>query len=252
MIVEKLSSNTVGKEILSTVVVGRNTLAREGLRRILADDDFTIAALVESGADLPSEFVANALPALFILDNGDGEQITIELEVLNRNFPKSRKVVLADEFEFERVADAFKSGADGYFVKAISCEALMESLRLVVMGQKVMPSELALHLSGVVRRNEMPQISPNADVARILSEREITTLRYLLVGHSNKEIARRLEISEATVKVYVKAILRKLRVSNRTQAAIWAFNNGVKIGAVDVADTFVQNDMDASLMLAAT
>jgi two-component system, NarL family, nitrate/nitrite response regulator NarL len=69
-----------------------------------------------------------------------------------------------------------------------------------------------------------------------LSEREITTLRYLLVGHANKVIARRLEISEATVKVYVKAILRKLRVSNRTQAAIWAFNNGVQVVADDVKE----------------
>lgn len=252
MIVETLSTVVVDKETLSTVVVGKNTLAREGLRRILADENFAVDALVESGADLPCDFVATALPVLFILDNGEAEQISIELEVLNRNFPKSRKVVLSDHFEFDQVVDAFKSGADGYVVKAISCEALMESLRLVLMGQKVMPSELATHLSCLIRSTMPPQTLQNPDVTRILSEREITTLRYLLVGHSNKEIARRLEISEATVKVYVKAILRKLRVSNRTQAAIWAFNNGVKIGAVDVAEIPAQNDMNENLALAGT
>jgi len=85
-------------------------------------------------------------------------------------------------------------------------------------------------------KSQVPQFARNPDVTRILSEREITTLRYLLVGHANKVIARRLEISEATVKVYVKAILRKLRVSNRTQAAIWAFNNGVQVVADDVKE----------------
>jgi two-component system nitrate/nitrite response regulator NarL len=144
--------------------------------------------------------------------------------------------VLSDQFDLDEVVEAFKFGVDGYIVKEISCEALMKSLRLVAMGEKVMPSQLAQHLSGMEERSQAPQLARNPDVSRILSDREITTLRYLLVGHANKVIARRLEISEATVKVYVKAILRKLRVSNRTQAAIWAFNNGVQVVADDVKE----------------
>lgn len=236
---------------LSTVVVGKNTLAREGLRRILSEENFTIVALVDSGTGLLDEFSETTSPNLFILDSCDSEQISIELELLHKGFPNSRIVVLSDHFELGQVIDAFKFGADGYFVKEISCEALMESLRLVVMGEKVMPSQLATHLSGVMERTKEPLLPRSPDVTRILSEREITTLRYLLVGHSNKEIARRLEISEATVKVYVKAILRKLRVSNRTQAAIWAFNNGVKIGPVDVAQPMFQEDMSEDLLLSA-
>jgi two-component system, NarL family, nitrate/nitrite response regulator NarL len=200
--------------VLSAVVVGKNSLAREGLRRILAEENFSVQASVESGTSFLLANAEDESPNLFILDNSTTDHLEIELEALNISFPKSRK----------------------YIVKEISCEALMKSLRLVAMGEKVMPSQLAQHLSGMEERSQAPQLSRNPDVSRILSDREITTLRYLLVGHANKVIARRLEISEATVKVYVKAILRKLRVSNRTQAAIWAFNNGVQVVADDVKE----------------
>jgi two-component system nitrate/nitrite response regulator NarL len=225
----------------STVVVGKNSLAREGLRRILDDENFAVRASVESGTSLVGSTNASDIPNLFILDNSDSDQLEIELELLNSSFPQSRKVVLSDQFHIDDVVEAFKYGADGYIIKEISCEALMESLRLVAMGEKVMPSQLAKFLVGAVEYVKTPQLATNPDVTRILSEREITTLRCLLVGHSNKVIARRLEISEATVKVYVKAILRKLRVNNRTQAAIWAFNNGVKVVADDVGDIEVDD-----------
>jgi two-component system nitrate/nitrite response regulator NarL len=222
--------------VLSAVVVGKNSLAREGLRRILAEENFSVQASVESGTSFLLANAEDESPNLFILDNSTTDHLESELEALNTSFPKSRKVVLSDQFDLEEVVEAFKFGVDGYIVKEISCEALMKSLRLVAMGEKVMPSQLAQHLSGMEERSQAPQLSRNPDVSRILSDREITTLRYLLVGHANKVIARRLEISEATVKVYVKAILRKLRVSNRTQAAIWAFNNGVQVVADDVKE----------------
>lgn len=222
--------------ILSAVVVGKNSLAREGLRRILAEENFSVQASVESGTSFLLANAEDESPNLFILDNSTTDHLESELEALNTSFPKSRKVVLSDQFDLEEVVDAFKYGVDGYIVKEISLEALMKSLRLVAMGEKVMPSQLAQHLSGMEEKAQVPQFARNPDVTRILSEREITTLRYLLVGHANKVIARRLEISEATVKVYVKAILRKLRVSNRTQAAIWAFNNGVQVVAEDVKE----------------
>ncbi|TSB01811.1 LuxR C-terminal-related transcriptional regulator [Sphingorhabdus contaminans] len=222
--------------ILSAVVVGKNSLAREGLRRILAEENFSVQASVESGTSFLLANAEDESPNLFILDNSTTDHLESELEALNTSFPKSRKVVLSDQFDLEEVVDAFKYGVDGYIVKEISLEALMKSLRLVAMGEKVMPSQLAQHLSSMEEKAQVPQFARNPDVTRILSEREITTLRYLLVGHANKVIARRLEISEATVKVYVKAILRKLRVSNRTQAAIWAFNNGVQVVAEDVKE----------------
>lgn len=229
---------------LSTVLVGKNSLAREGLRRILNEEDFTVQASIESGTYLLDQTAEADAPNLIIVDNCDPDQIETELELFRAGYPNARRVVLSDNFQLNHVIDAFKGGADGYIVKQISCEALLESLRLVAMGEKVMPSELAKHLLHMVSDSPAIQPTRNADVARILSEREIMTLRYLLMGHPNKIIARRLDISEATVKVYVKAILRKLRVSNRTQAAIWAVNNGVEFAACDIHDN--HDDSDAN------
>ena len=181
--------------ILSAVVVGKNSLAREGLRRILAEENFSVQASVESGTSFLLANAEDDSPNLFILDNSTTDHLESELEALNASFPKSRKVVLSDQFDLEEVVDAFKYGVDGYIVKEISLDALMKSLRLVAMGEKVMPSQLAQHLSGMEEKSQVPQFARNPDVTRILSEREITTLRYLLVGHANKVIARRLEIS---------------------------------------------------------
>lgn len=232
---------------LSTVLVGKNSLAREGLRRILNEDNFTVQASIESGTCLLDQSAEADAPNLIIVDGCEPDQIETELELFKTGFPHARRVVLTDSFQLKNVIDAFKGGADGYIVKEISCEALLESLRLVAMGEKVMPSQLARHLLHMASETPVAQPVRNADVARILSEREIMTLRYLLMGHPNKVIARRLDISEATVKVYVKAILRKLRVSNRTQAAIWAVNNGIEFAASDIHADNMDADNDYQL-----
>jgi two-component system, NarL family, nitrate/nitrite response regulator NarL len=104
----------------------------------------------------------------------------------------------------------------------LSPEALTQSLNLVLLGEKVFPTSLAaLLISGPVDNVvEMP------GGRRGLSERENQILRSLLKGESNKMIANRLGITEATVKVHLKTVLRKIGAANRTQAAIWALNNG--------------------------
>jgi two-component system nitrate/nitrite response regulator NarL len=100
----------------------------------------------------------------------------------------------------------------------------------VASGEKVLPSQLVKHLP---LRSAMSnaELNDGSELLETLSEREIETLRCLIMGYPNKVIAYRLDISEATVKVHVKAILRKLGVQNRTQAAIWAVNNGLDVNA---------------------
>ena len=239
---------------VTTIVIGRNLIGREGLRRILSDD-FVISASIESGTYLLSKEKEKEkgcdTPQLFLLDTGASDQLEVELEIISNCFPTSKKVVLSDHFNMEEVIEAFKFGADGYIIKEISCEALVKSLRLVAMGEKVLPSQLAAHLSGAVSLSKAPQLTKNSEISNILSAREIMTLRYLLLGHPNKVIARRLEISEATVKVYVKAILRKLRVRNRTQAAIWAFNNGIEVAKEDASEFGIGENEENKVLIAA-
>ena len=145
-------------------------------------------------------------------------------------------IVAKGDYEFDEVALAFGNGIDGYIVKEISCEPLIESLKLVALGEKVLPSQLARTLSDFHPRFESGNQHDTASAA-CLSEREAEILRCLTVGMANKVMSRLLNISEATVKVHVKAILRKLRLSNRTQAAIWAIKHGFEQQPVESVDT---------------
>lgn len=208
-------------------LLGRNEIAREGLRRILLAEDFRIVSSTCDSDTLQSngELSSNEHPDLIIVDDKMSVEAIDQCRQLSERYPHARLVLLADDYEFDEVALAFGSGIDGYLVKEISCEPLIESLKLVALGEKVLPSQLARTLSDFHPRFESSNQNDNASAA-CLSEREAEILRCLTVGMANKVMSRLLNISEATVKVHVKAILRKLRLSNRTQAAIWAIKHG--------------------------
>lgn len=214
-----------GSEPISISLVCSNTLAREGLRRILNEDEFEV---IDSCAR--SELLCGSDTAcsseIIVIDSGSSGRCAEQIEELHERFPNSRLVVLSDGFCLANMVDAFRAGVDGYILKEIGCDSLMESLRLVRLGEKVMPSELVRHLPQHSMA-ENPSTGSEVNPAELLSEREIETLRCLVLGYANKVIAYRLDISEATVKVHVKAVLRKLMVQNRTQAAIWAVNRGL-------------------------
>lgn len=206
---------------IRVALLGRNAIVREGLRRILADEHFQVT----QSADHPSRLVQDDGNFLIVIDNVVGLDETADVEYLQARFPQARIVLLSDEFNFEAVVRAFRLGVHGYIVKHISCEPLVGSLQLIAMGEKVMPSALADELSLQASAYHGDDGGQNVLAAK-LSEREIEILRCLIMGYPNKIVSRRLDISEATVKVHVKAILRKLLVRNRTQAAIWAVSRG--------------------------
>jgi two-component system nitrate/nitrite response regulator NarL len=207
---------------LHIAILGDSEIIREGLRRILSDQGFVVDATASDPLDLqPTD------GALIIVDAKDPDEGIESCVGLHRQYPSCLIVLMMDQYHIEHVAKAFATGAiDGYLVKAISCAPLAGALRLVAMGQKVMPSQVAESLS-----HSVPQImwsgQETGPSSLPLSAREIEILRCLLDGDPNKVISRRLKIADATVKVHIKAILRKLRVQNRTQAAIWAANRGL-------------------------
>jgi len=134
------------------------------------------------------------------------------------------------------MALAFRAGAHGYFVN-VSCDAFIRSIELMAMGGTVFPPaflSFALDIKSdrgtkapLPDENERASFVATEDtVAQQLSPREKSVLRCMIEGDSNKSIAQKIGIADATVKVHVKAILRKLQVQNRTQAAIWAKNHG--------------------------
>ncbi|WNO54216.1 response regulator transcription factor [Stakelama saccharophila] len=163
---------------------------------------------------------------MFVLDQGSDNYSQDDIRGLQARYPGSRIVLLAENFDFDNMVAAFRAGAHGYIVKDIPCESLVGSLQLVALGERVLPGALVDRLpSSPAIGSALPAAS--GEIQELLSDREIEILRCLVIGYPNKLISRRLDISEATVKVHVKAILRKLKVQNRTQAAIYALHHGI-------------------------
>ena len=125
---------------------------------------------------------------------------------------------MVDKYDLQKVIAAFHAGADAYLMKSISCEVLLKTLDLVILGEPVYPAATLSSLRG-------KSTLVDSKSSKILSCRELAILRCLMDGSPNKVIARKLEIAKATVKVHIKTILRKIQAKNRTQAAIWGMSH---------------------------
>jgi two-component system nitrate/nitrite response regulator NarL len=203
------------------MLVDSSTLFRQGLKHLLPSDDFKVVAEASEWEEAVGKIEPGTL-GLILLDAPDTASLRAGIKALREASPGTRVVHLANVTDATRVLAALESGADGCLSKDRSPEALVQSLRLVMLGEKVMPPEVAAF---ILRRPETPP--SNGRAPRGLSAREMQILQGLLRGHSNKMIAIELDITEATVKVHLKSLLRKVGCSNRTQAAIWALNNGI-------------------------
>ncbi|MEW9857027.1 LuxR C-terminal-related transcriptional regulator [Novosphingobium rhizovicinum] len=217
------------------ILLCRNTIIREGLRRILNSEAFNVVFSTHDIAEL-EQLVPVSENAIILIDAGSDEVDIEALAVARARYPSSHPVILSDRFDYQGMVVALRHGAHGYIVKEICCEPLISNLQLVAMGEKVLPSQLADELQ--MRPITTAPIGGTAAAASNLSERELEILEWLIMGCPNKVISRHMEISEATVKVHVKAVLRKLSVKNRTQAAIWAANHGLRPRDMEEAADF--------------
>jgi DNA-binding NarL/FixJ family response regulator len=219
----------------TTILVGKCVLLREGLARILHSANFRILASVSCADDLlPSKLQLNQ-PLFLIVHTGDDFGVAVEqIELFRGRHPGGRIVIVADHHRLDELVSAFRAGANGYFVDVMTRDVFIKSIELVMMGGTVFPPAFPSfvldpegdHLDEASPHDENNQAILVAAEDPQLSPREKSVLRCLIEGDSNKCIARKIDISEATVKVHIKAILRKIRVQNRTQAAIWGMNNG--------------------------
>jgi two-component system, NarL family, nitrate/nitrite response regulator NarL len=215
----------------SVLLIDASRLFREGMRRIFADSSFTVIHESCSVEDaLP--FIESLQPSVVLVDLPDaGEAVTGRISQIRAVTSRSRIVVLTESIRVDRLADALSVGIDGYLLKNMSADALHQSLRLVLLGEKVFPTDLA-HL---LTKGRITLRSDTGQIGHLngLSGREMQILGCLLKGAQNKQIAQELKIADSTVKVHIKAILKKIHVQNRTQAAIWALNHGIARDAGD-------------------
>lgn len=214
-------------DMINVALVGTNNLFRQGLRRLLDPSQFLVAAEARDLAALAGLLEEGLALDLVVAElNGCQEADLDGLRGLRAMYQDVRIVVLASELSLSDMARLLRAGADGYLVNELSAEAFSLSLLLVMKGEKALPSTLANMLAKDCNAGNGALIKAQKN----LTEREKQILKCLLNAYSNKHIARALNISEGTVKVHLKGLMKKISAGNRTQAALWARNNGIDSG----------------------
>ncbi len=208
---------------IPTALISDSLLLRSGLQHILQGTPF---ALLD-----PARCQDPAVePALVIIEaNQNTDRVLQTARQVREQFPAVRIVALADQFDLGFVRVGHDAGLNGFCLTATSPGVLIRLLELVMLGETVMPSAVLRSVAGgaALERDRLHQDNTAGPYlsdlkACKLSARETEILSCLREGAPNKVIARELDITEATIKVHVKAILRKIGAANRTQAAMWA------------------------------
>jgi two-component system nitrate/nitrite response regulator NarL len=245
------------RQSFATIIVGKSVLIREGIARILSAGNFRTLASVSCADDLSaSKLQTHPLLVLIVHAGGDFEAAVEQIELLRERHPKARIAVVADHYRLDEMVSAFRAGASGYFIDVMTCDVFVKSIELVMMGETIFPPAFMSsilhyesdHFAKPESRNDNDRaiaFTAERSVTQQLSPREKSIMQCLIAGDSNKCIARKIDIAEATVKVHVKAILRKIRVQNRTQAAIWGMNNGSQVRPINDGCNTSEQFLDA-------
>lgn len=232
----------------STIIVGQRALLREGVASLLNSTEYTVAATVSRAGELDEASTEQTGRSLIILaiggTNGDYEEMAENIDLLRSRLTDVKIVVVAETAGSIDLQRIMALALDGYILNLGSREILVKSLELTLLDQKVfvLGEPAAPQISPDTERRHSTNGSsthsdPSSSIPKVethgsvLSQRELDVLVCLSRGNSNKNIARSCNITKSTVKVHLKAILRKTEAQNRTQAAIWAIANGFVNGA---------------------
>jgi two-component system, NarL family, nitrate/nitrite response regulator NarL len=227
--------------VTPTALICDNSLLRSGLQRILSESPFVIAEIASvAGSRRFQKLVSEAALVLIEASQNTGRVLEMVKHVREQS-PEARIVVLADRYDLWFVRQAHEIGVNGFCLTATAPEVLIKSFELVMLGESVLPFEVLRSIMDGAPQNWNPPLQENIAESRLsdlnhpkLSAREAQILGCLREGAPNKAIARKLDITEATIKVHVKAILRKIGAANRTQAAMWASQRLPRQGGASV------------------
>ena len=227
---------------IQLLLVDDHTLFRRGLKALLEQDErFTVSA--EAG-DVGEALrcLQRERPDVILLDNHlPGVRGVDAIPALKEAAPAARVLMLTVSENENDLAAALQAGADGYLLKTVESDQLADTIVKVLEGESVISPEMMTKLVSVfrtrpaapvaepvVRAVVAPEPSREAQIAvGLLSPREREILLLIARGDSNKHIARELDIAETTVKIHVQHILRKLGLSSRVQAAVFATSSGM-------------------------
>lgn len=204
----------------SVLVVDDHPLLRRGICQLIASDaDFTLFGEAGSGLDALA-LVADNEPDIVLLDlNMKGMTGLDTLNALRQEEITSRIVILTVSDAKQDVVRLIRAGADGYLLKDTEPDLLLEQLKQAMSGQQVLSASVETYLQPLQEgQDEQEWISS-------LTPRELQILQQLAEGKSNRVIAEQLHISEGTVKVHVKNLLRKADAKSRTEMAVRYLNH---------------------------
>jgi two-component system nitrate/nitrite response regulator NarL len=204
------------------VVIDDHTLFRRGITALLSRvPGFEVVGETADGFD-GIRAVAAHRPDVVLLDLHMPAISGIDtMQAILKQVPGAHIVMLTVSEEADDLMLALRAGALGYLLKNIESDFLVDSVRRAADGEAVMSPEMTAKLMREVRSGGTAAVQP------ALSPREREILAYLARGASNKEIARDLDVAESTVKIHVQHILRKLELTSRVQAAVWAVEHGL-------------------------
>ena len=206
----------------SILVIDDHPLIRRGIKDLVSmDDAFEVIAEADNGP-AGIELSSSLQPDIILLDLNMEKMNGLEtLQHIKSTNSESHVIILTVSDNEKNIVSTLRAGADGYLLKDMEPEEMLERLHQVVKGHVV----LSPKVSELMVRGLHEEAQHKTREAVLLTAREKEILIFISKGLSNKEIARELTIVETTVKVHVKNLLKKLNLRSRVEAAVWAVEN---------------------------
>ena len=199
-------------------------MVRSGVKAFLVTQpDLSVVGEAGSGEDairLAAQFIPDVILMDLIMPVMDGVETTRRVKQVS---PRSQIVVLTSYHEDEHIFPALKAGALSYILKDVSAEELASVVRKAAVGEAILHPRVAARVIKELQGKREDALNPFTE----LSERELEVLKLIADGMSNAEMAAKLVLSEKTIKGHVSNILSKLHLVDRTQAAVYAWREGV-------------------------
>jgi len=210
---------------IKVLLVDDHKIVRQGVRAYLQTlADITVIAEADSGAAAVGA-VEQHHPDVVLMDlemPGELDGITATRQIRKAR-PETQVIVVTSHHQDEYIFPAIRAGAISYLLKDVEPDELADAIRKAAQGEAVLDSRVASRIIKELQGIRKQEVNPFTE----LSEREFDVLRLIAAGKSNAEIAETLVIGESTVKTHTGSILRKLHLDDRTQAAVYAWQQGI-------------------------
>ena len=213
------------KKNIKVLLVDDHKIVRQGVRAYLQTlGDITVSGEAASGVEAVAS-VEKTRPHVVLMDlEMPGELDGIEAtRQIRKASPETQVIVVTSHHQDEYIFPTIRAGAISYLLKDVEPDELADAIRKAAQGEAVLDSRVASRVIQELQGIRKDEINPFTE----LTEREFEVLRLIAAGKSNAEIAEVLVLGESTVKTHISNILKKLHVDDRTQAAVYAWQQGI-------------------------